>query len=170
MSLNFIFMILIFYFRDILNPPRKLLIEAGIKSNMNILDYGCGPGGFSIAAAKLVIPGGLVTAVDKIKFALWYTNLKAFIFCLDNIKTIESKKTRNLSNCSIDMIILNDVYHEIQNKNELKNELHRILKKDGILYFSDHHMSENNIRKSLECDNLFSINKFGRNYYLYKKI
>ena len=42
--------------RDLFRTPRWVLIEAGVRAGMTVLDFGCGPGGFSLAAAKLVGP------------------------------------------------------------------------------------------------------------------
>lgn len=45
-----------FRIRDWLHPPIKILQEAGVHRGMTVLDFGCGPGGFSLAAAQLVGP------------------------------------------------------------------------------------------------------------------
>src|SRR5437763_6119327 len=43
---------------------RKLLVEAGITTGMNVLDLGCGPGDVSLLAASLVGNTGRVLGVD----------------------------------------------------------------------------------------------------------
>ena len=62
---SFRVMSLEFRLRDFFRPPERILREAGIRNGMTVLDFGCGPGGFSLAAAKLVGPDGRVYAVDN---------------------------------------------------------------------------------------------------------
>jgi predicted methyltransferase len=50
--------------RDLIRPPRAILREAGLGPGMAVLDFGCGPGGFSVAAVRLVGPAGRVYALD----------------------------------------------------------------------------------------------------------
>ena len=42
-----------FKFRDFFIPRKKILNEVGIERGHTILDYGCGPGSYSITAAKM---------------------------------------------------------------------------------------------------------------------
>jgi len=67
---SFRVMSLKFRLRDFFRPPERILREAGIRNGMTVLDFGCGPGGFSLAAAKLVGPGGRVYAADGGLFLL----------------------------------------------------------------------------------------------------
>ena len=48
-NLGFWGMSVLFRIRDFLLPRRRLLNEAGISSGARVLDYGCGPGSYSIA-------------------------------------------------------------------------------------------------------------------------
>jgi ubiquinone/menaquinone biosynthesis C-methylase UbiE len=50
-------------FRRWLHPPERIL-EPHLRQGMNVLDFGCGMGFFSIAAARLMGPSGRVVAVD----------------------------------------------------------------------------------------------------------
>jgi ubiquinone/menaquinone biosynthesis C-methylase UbiE len=45
-NLMFNGMSVVFKVRDLLQPPRKVLEEVGIKPGLRVLDYGCGPGGY----------------------------------------------------------------------------------------------------------------------------
>ena len=45
--------------------PRDLLAAHGVGSSHTIVDYGCGPGYLTLAAAELAGPSGKVFAVDK---------------------------------------------------------------------------------------------------------
>ena len=63
---NFDFKLMSFWFvfRDMLLPRENILLEAGIKPGFHILDYGCGPGSYTVIAAKLAGEAGKVYALD----------------------------------------------------------------------------------------------------------
>ena len=50
--------------RPILDNPIKTLRAAGIQPGQQVLEVGCGPGFFTIAAAKLVGDNGCIHAID----------------------------------------------------------------------------------------------------------
>jgi len=77
-----------FRLRDSLRPPIKILKEAGMHSGMTVLDFGCGPGGFSVAAARLVGRKGRVYALDIHPLAIRWIQCRAAREHLDNIQTI----------------------------------------------------------------------------------
>ena len=44
--------------------PEQLLSSSGVKAGMTVVDYGCGPGFFTLPAAGIVGPEGLAYALD----------------------------------------------------------------------------------------------------------
>lgn len=44
--------------------PDDILLQSGLSEGMTAVDYGCGPGFFTLPAARVVGPEGLVYAVD----------------------------------------------------------------------------------------------------------
>ncbi|MHA1751653.1 MAG: SAM-dependent methyltransferase, partial [Candidatus Helarchaeota archaeon] len=62
-ELGFKMMAFFFRIRDLFSPPIKKIKLLNIKKGSIILDYGCGPGSFSIAAAQLVGNTGKVYAL-----------------------------------------------------------------------------------------------------------
>jgi Ribosomal protein L11 methylase len=63
-NFHFKFMSFGYKFRDCFLPRKNILKEVGIKPGFDVLDYGCGPGGYIIAAAELVGKSGKIYAVD----------------------------------------------------------------------------------------------------------
>jgi cyclopropane fatty-acyl-phospholipid synthase-like methyltransferase len=63
-NISFRMMALQFHLRDISEPPERILAEIGIMQGMTVLDFGCGPGSFSLAAARLTGHMGKVYAMD----------------------------------------------------------------------------------------------------------
>ena len=46
--------LLFFKIRDLFLPPEDVLKEAGIAAGFHVLDFGCGTGSYSLAAARVV--------------------------------------------------------------------------------------------------------------------
>ncbi len=136
---------------------RKPLQSAGIKEGQTILDFGCGPGFYAIAAAKLVGPKGKVYALDIHPLAMQSVQKKAKNAGLTNITTILSDRDTRLPDQSIDIALAYDMIHMVQDKQALLRELHRILKPDGVLSVIVGHIKVEDVLKILEQDSLFSI-------------
>jgi ubiquinone/menaquinone biosynthesis C-methylase UbiE len=147
-----------FALRDKENPPIFILSEPGISEGMTILDYGCGPGGFSIAAAKLVGPKGKVYALDIQPLALEMVSKEADVENLRQIRTTVS--TEGIPPQSVDVVLLYDILHEIMENTTIFKEIHRVLKKTGLLSVSDHHQTSEQI--------ISFINETG--YFKFKKL
>ncbi len=147
------------------NPPAEMLKEAGIKPGFRVLDYGCGPGGHSIAAAELVGEQGKIYALDIHSLATEMVKKTATRNGLDNIETIQSDCDTSLRAESLDMVLLYDVFHNLSNPDDVLSELNRVLKPDGILSFSDHHMQEDEILTQIEGSGLFKL--YGRSEKTY---
>ena len=56
---------------------------------------------------------------------------------VSNIQTILSDLETGLPDQSVDIVWMCDVFHEIGQKQALLEELHRVLKKDGVLAIYD---------------------------------
>ena len=64
-TFSFKSMSFILKFRDAFLGPRRILNKIeGIRNGISILDYGCGPGSFTMAAAEMVGKNGTVFAAD----------------------------------------------------------------------------------------------------------
>ncbi|MDD4997412.1 MAG: class I SAM-dependent methyltransferase [Syntrophales bacterium] len=141
-NLGFRLMSLGFRIRDGLSPPIKMLQEAGIRSGMTVLDFGCGPGSFSMAASRLVGSEGLVYALDNHPLALETVrrnmNKKGF----KNILPLSGEDLANVPNESIDMALLYDVVHDLSDPCPVLTELQRVMKPNGALSIRDHHLKE----------------------------
>lgn len=163
-------MSLIFRFRDVLSPPTDILNEAGIKPGFFILDFGCGPGSYSIVASKMVGNSGKVYALDIHPLAIKHVKDLASKKGLTNIKTIQSDCATGLKDDSIDIILLYDVFHHLNDPKRVLEEFHRVLKQNGILSFSDHHLKEDVILTKVADNNLFELSKKGEKTYSFLKV
>ena len=159
---HFRFMSLGYKFRDYFKPREDVLREVGIGPGSRILDYGCGPGSYTIIAAELAGPTGKVYALDIHPLALQTVRAVASKRGLANIETIQSDCATGLENGSIDIVLLLDIFHGLGDPNEVLGELHRVLRSEGILSFSDHHMKEHEIISRITKTGLFKLSGKGK--------
>jgi len=136
---------------------RKPLERAGIKEGQTILDFGCGPGHYAIAAAKMVGAKGKVYALDIHPLAVRSVEKKAKKEGLTNITTILSDKDTGLPDQSIDVALAYDMIHMVNDKQALARELYRVLKPNGLLSIIVGHIKVEDVLKILEQDGLFSL-------------
>ena len=168
-NLNFKLMSLAFQFRDFFLPRKNVLKEVGIKPGFHVLDYGCGPGGYIIAAAVLVGKSGKIYALDIHPLAIQTVQSIVLKKQLMNVETICSDCKTGLPDNSVDVVLLYDTLHSLSDPNGVLEELRRVLKPDGILSFSDHHMKENEIVSKVTSGGLFRLSRKGKRTYSFSK-
>jgi ubiquinone/menaquinone biosynthesis C-methylase UbiE len=168
---NFIYkgMVLLFKIRDFFIPRSDILKEVGIKPGFQVLDYGCGPGGYIIPATELIGESGKIYALDIHPLAIQLVRNLIGKKQLKNVETIHSDGKTGLPDNSIDVVLLYDTFHALKNPNEVLKEIHRVLKPDGFLSFSDHHMKENEILSKVTNNGLFKLLKKGKRTYSFGK-
>jgi len=168
-NFHFKFMSFGYKFRDCFLPRKNILKEVGIKPGFDVLDYGCGPGGYIIAAAELVGKSGKIYAVDIHPLAIQRVQNIASKKQLTNVETICSDRKTGLPDKSIDVVLLYDIVHDLSDPNGVLEELHRVLKPTGILSFSDHHMKENEIVSKVTNRGLFRLSSKGERMHSFLK-
>ncbi len=169
-ALGFNLMSLWFKLRDLRTPPKSILSEAGIEPGFRVLDYGCGPGSFAIAAAQLVGPSGKVYAADVNLLAVRRVRDAALSAGLDNVRTIHTDCATGLESNSLDLALLYDTYHALAEPDETLAELHRALKPGATLSFSDHHMQKDAILSAVTRGGLFELSSKGKKTYSFLKL
>ncbi|MBN1857487.1 MAG: class I SAM-dependent methyltransferase [Dehalococcoidia bacterium] len=158
---GFRFMALGYRFRDMRQPRRLFLEEAGVTHGLTVLDYGCGPGGYAVPAAEMVGREGKVYALDVNPTALRMTTEKAGKAKLLNITAILSDCETGLAADSVDVALLYDIYHDLSDPLAVLTELHRILKPGGLLSSHDHHLKGDLLREAIESSGLFRLTDKG---------
>lgn len=169
-NLNFRLMSLTYKFRDFLLPRMSILKEVGIKTGFHVLDYGCGPGSYIKPLAQLVDDSGMIYALDIHPLAIRLVRRIASRMQLANVQTILSSCETGLPSSSVDVVLLYDLLHDLDHPNRVLAELHRVLKLEGVLSSSDHHLREDDIISRLTEAGLFRIIKKGQKTYSFQKI
>jgi len=159
---NFTRMAFLFKIRDLYRPRMVILQEVGIKAGDRVLDYGCGPGSYIIPLNKLTGSNGKIYALDINPQAIQMVRQIISKKQLTNVETILSACETGLPAGSIDVVLLYDILHHLKNPLQILKELQRVLKNDGILSVSDHHMKENEIVSGIISGGLFRLSKKGK--------
>jgi ubiquinone/menaquinone biosynthesis C-methylase UbiE len=162
-------MCLIFMIRDFFRPRGNILKEVEIKPGDHVLDYGCGPGGYVLPTSELVGNSGKTYALDINPLAVKRVEKIASKNQLANVETTCSDCKTGLQDDSLDVVLLYDIFHMLSDPNGVLKELHRVLKPNGILSFSDHHMKENEIMPKITGEGLFGLSKKGERTYSFLK-
>ena len=168
-NLGFRLMAFGYKFRDLRLPRKNILEEVGIKPGFQVLDYGCGPGSYIAPLAKLVEESGKVYALDIHPLAIQKVQDIASKKRLGNVETILSDCQTGLPDNTLDAVLLYDAFHHLSDPNGVLKELHRVLKPDGILSFSDHHMKESEIVSKVTNSGLFKLSRKGPRTYTFLK-
>jgi len=167
-NLGFRFMSLVFRIRDMVRPPEKVLCEVDLRPGMVVLDYGCGPGVFSLAAARTVGPAGCVYALDIHPLAVRCVQRAAAKEGLSNIHTILGHSLAELASQSIDVILFYDVLHLIAEPAAVLEQMHRVLKPSGMLSVSDHHMKPQRLIAVVTAGDWFYLAGQGHRTFQFK--
>jgi len=150
-------------------PRKNILKEVGIKPGFHVLDYGCGPGSYITPLAELVGESGKVYALDIHPLAIQKVRDIASKKQLANMETILSDCQTGLPDNTLDAVLLYAAFHHLSDPDVVLKELHRVLKPEGILSFSDRHMKEKKIVAALTNSGLFRLLKKGQRTYTFLK-
>jgi len=168
-NLGFRGMSLVFRVRDLLLSRKRLLDEASIAPGVCVLDYGCGPGSYTIPAAELVGETGRVVALDIHPKAMEMVQKKAAKRGLTHIETVCAADPSGVAAQSVDVVLLYDTFHTLSDQDGVLEGLHRALRPDGVLSFSDHHMKADEIVEKLTKSGLFELAEKGKYTYRFVK-
>jgi len=111
-----------------LDPPEKLISKLEIGPRDTVMDFGCGPGFMAVPLAKVV---GRVIAVDvsplMLERAEQYARKQRV-----SIALIQSDGSKiDIDTESVDLILLNHVFHEVEKRRATLGEFSRVLKTSG---------------------------------------
>lgn len=166
-ALGFNSMSLFFKLRDLLVPRRRILEEAGLTLGDRVLDYGCGPGAYVPDAAEMVGELGKVYALDIHPLAVKRVEAIARKRGLSNVETINSDCRTGLPDGSLDVVLMYDVFHALDDPRDVLAELYRVLKARSTVSFSDHHMRYEEIVAGMTDGGLFVLVDRGERTYTF---
>lgn len=130
-TMSFVHETLYGLFRD----PYRVLNATGLEPGQKVLEVGCGPGFFTIPAAKIVGESGSVLALDVNPLAVERVQQKIEVSGVTNVKTMLANAAQtDLPDQSFDLAFVFGLAHPIGNNMEnIWTELRRLLKPEGVL-------------------------------------
>lgn len=155
-------------FADAIHPtPPARAKSFGIKPGMTVVDYGCGPGRYTVEFARLTGPGGKVFAVDLVEIALEETAKR---LAENDIDSVELKLAHGydsgLEDGCADIVFAVDMFHHVEPAPFLK-ETSRIVKSDGVLLISGGHQTRRSIKAAIADSGLWTLSEETRQYIKY---
>jgi len=141
--------------RKLAHNPRKIL-KPFLEKGMTVLDFGCGPGFFSVEIARMVGENGRVIAADIQQGMLNRVAGKVKDTFLENrieLHLCEADKTGITE--KVDFILAFYVVHEVPDREKLITELKSILKPEGKLLIIEpwFHVSRRSFHKLVDLLN-----------------
>jgi len=154
----------------LLKNPYKPLETAGLKPGQKVLEVGCGPGFFTIPAAKMVGEKGLIYAIDVNHRAMKRVEEKMRKHGLSNIKPILGNAANSgLQEGSIDLAFIFGLRYIAGGLSNLIAEIYRILKSEGMLSFEKTTGPEDKLVEEVEKMGFVNSDIKGRIYIFTKK-
>ncbi len=120
--------------RDVVQQPEHVLDVLGVKAGQTVADVGCGSGYFTVPLARRVGATGRVYASDLQPEMLALLRTKLDATGLTNVRSVlATDDDAKLPEGLLDLIVLVDVYHELQSPERTLRQLARALKPAGRL-------------------------------------
>jgi ubiquinone/menaquinone biosynthesis C-methylase UbiE len=117
----------------------KLLVDAGIKKGMHVLDIGCGHGDLSLLLARMVGKEGTVLGLDFDESALTFARERVLKNQLTNVTFIQADlNALSTEHDQFDAIVGRRVLMYLVDPKKIIDELASLLKVGGLMIFQEH--------------------------------
>jgi len=156
---------------DKVHPHVPALAESfGIRPGMVVVDYGCGPGRYTVEFARLTGPDGKVIAVDLVEIALQETEKKVKQYGFNNVELkLAQGYGSGIPEGSADMVCAVDMFHHVDPEPFLK-EVSRIAKPDGTMVISGGHQTRNSIKRAVASTGLWALSEEAKTHMIFRKM
>ena len=126
---------------DLVHPHvQQRAATFGVREGMTVVDYGSGPGRYTVQFGKLVGPTGKVYAVDVQELAVRAVQEKALRLGLPNVVPTQAHSyDSGLPDGIAHMTCALDMFFSVGEPTRFLGELKRITKPDGVLIIDDGH-------------------------------
>lgn len=119
--------------------PEKNLIQLGVSEGMHIADFGAGNGYYALLLAQKVGEDGRVYCIDIQSDLLRKLSKEAEENNISNLEiitsNIEKEKGSTLTKDSMDIVLIANTFFQIDHKDKVAHEAHRILRPKGRVLF-----------------------------------
>ncbi len=121
--------------------PKRNIEQFSLETGMEVADFGAGAGYLAVEAAEAVGKSGRVYVIDiqqelltKATHLAKEHHLESIIFIHGDL---EKENGSTLPDEGVDAVIISNLLFQVENKEMVLNEAHRILKKDGRVLIVD---------------------------------
>ena len=122
----------------------------GIEKGMTVVDYGCGPGRYTVKFAGIVGDKGKVIAADIHEMAIEAVIKKTETKGIKNVETILiDGYNSGLPDNIADIVCALNMFFNVRQPTEFLKELNRITKKNGILVIDDGHQKREEAKRKI---------------------
>jgi ubiquinone/menaquinone biosynthesis C-methylase UbiE len=130
----------------------------GIKEGMTVVDYGCGPGRYTVRYSRLVGDKGKVYAVDIHELAIEAVRSKMVRYNLRNVEPVLAWGCRSgLPDNVADVVTAIDMFRAVTEPATFLGELRRITKEAGTLIIDDGHLPRATTKAKLSSSDRWEI-------------
>ncbi len=154
-NLQFRLMAAYLSFRERFRKPEETLKRIGLTEGHYVLDFRCGIGRYSLPASRIVGENGQDYALDIHPMAIDRVSRRDEKTGITNLRTILSGVNTELPNQSVDFVLMFDVFHCVQEKEELLKELHRVLADSGKMFVLVDHITPEECKEMILQSGLF---------------
>ena len=155
----------------IFRSPERMLAAAGLGAGQSVLEVGCGPGFFTIPAAKVVGEDGIIYAVDVHPAAIARVEKRIDSGGIPNVTPILSNASgTGLPDKSIDLAFVFGLLHISGGIEDVLSEVHRVLKPDGVLSFEKTRGAEKRLIEAVEEGGFVYSDRQGRIFLFTKGV
>jgi ubiquinone/menaquinone biosynthesis C-methylase UbiE len=158
---SFRMMVLFFDFIDFFYPHVARRAKGfGIGEGMTVVDYGCGPGRYTINFARLVGKNGKVYAIDIHELAIETVRKRTARHNLRNVHPILIQGyDSTLPDQTADAVCAIDMFFIVKNPRQFLAELRRICKRDGTLIIDDGHQPRGVTKQKILDSGIWDISE-----------
>lgn len=137
----------------------------GIRENMTVVDYGCGPGRYTTRFSRLVGENGRVYALDVHRLAIESVNDKNEKQGLRNIIPVLAEGYQSsIPAQAADVVCALDIFFGIGDPTAFLREILRITKPNGFLIIDDGHQSRQKTIQKIKASGCWMIAEETRDY------
>ncbi len=170
-DLSFRLMVALFRLLDTFFPYIERRVRGfGLLPGMTVVDYGCGPGRYSLRFAQLVGESGRVFAVDIQPLAVEAVLRLRARHGLPNLEAVLARGyDTGLPSALADRVCAIDMFFSVRDPNAFLAEIDRLLKPDGLLLLDDGHQSRTATLAKLAASGRFEVVGQTRDLLTYRK-
>jgi ubiquinone/menaquinone biosynthesis C-methylase UbiE len=116
-------------------PASDVIQRLALRPAMSVADVGAGTGYFALPMARAVLPGGQILAIDAQPEMLTHLRAKVGELPIRLVHGTAEKTT--LADGSVDLVLLANVWHEVDDTAAALAEIRRILRPEGRVAILD---------------------------------